>query len=119
MYKMEPIRVTIYYRDGCPYSELALAKLEELTVSKKIECFRKYNSGDKSGQCFKTMVSKSNGVRTYPQIFAKYGNDKETEVHIGGYDDLIEHLKKNKGKIIIRKPSIDGPTRIYPRDRRN
>lgn len=90
---MEPINIIIYYRENCPYSDMALSKLEDLKMSNKITCYRKYNAGDKNGKCFKAMVNKS-GRKTYPQIFAN-------NILIGGYDDLINHLNYNHNKIVL------------------
>ncbi len=67
--------VTIYTKPMCPYCFRALALLDKKgAVANEISA-----AFDQALR--EEMLSKSNGKRTYPQIFI---GDK----HVGGYDDL-------------------------------
>ena len=70
---------TIYTKEFCPYCDKAkaLLKIKKFT-------FAEINITDKPEE-LKKMLAKSNGKRTFPQIFR---GDK----HIGGCDDLHEYL---------------------------
>ena len=69
-------QVTIYTKPMCPYCFRALALLKEKGAS-VTEISAAYDK-DKREE----MLSRSNGKRTYPQIFVG-------ETHVGGCDDLI------------------------------
>lgn len=68
--------VTIYTKPMCPYCfrALALLKKKGATVTEISAAFDKAKREE--------MLAKSNGKRTYPQIFIG-------ETHVGGCDDLI------------------------------
>ncbi|MEM6410442.1 MAG: glutaredoxin 3 [Pseudomonadota bacterium] len=68
--------VTVYIRDFCPYCTRALGLLEDRGVKPNI-----INAGADAKKK-QEMVSRSNGGRTFPQIFI---NDQ----HIGGCDDMM------------------------------
>ena len=69
--------VEIFTRPGCGYCTAAKALLARKNVS-----FTEYDvSIDSSWRA--EMISRSNGGRTYPQIFID-------QVHVGGCDDLYE-----------------------------
>jgi len=70
---MQP--VTIYTKPLCPYCFRAISLLE-----KKGANFTEISAAfDKAKR--EEMLARSNGKRTYPQIFIG-------ETHVGGYDDL-------------------------------
>lgn len=69
-------KVTIYTKPMCPYCARALSLLD-----KKGADFEEISAAydpDKRNE----MLAKSNGGRTYPQIFVG-------ETHVGGCDDLL------------------------------
>ena len=70
-------KVEIYTREFCPYCTRALQLLENKGVK-----YTHVDAGmdpDKKAE----MIQRSNGARTFPQIFI---NDQ----HIGGCDDMFE-----------------------------
>ena len=70
-------KVEIYTREFCPYCTRALQLLENKGVK-----YMHVDAGmdpDKKAE----MIQRSNGARTFPQIFI---NDQ----HIGGCDDMFE-----------------------------
>ena len=76
-------KVTIYTRDFCPFCTRALALLNEKGVE-----FTEIDAGmdpDKKQE----MVSRSNGARTFPQIFVG-------DTHIGGCDEIMALEKSGK-----------------------
>ena len=68
--------VVIYTKPLCPYCARAMSLLSKKDV--KFEEIEAAWDPDKK----KEMLSKSNGKRTYPQIFIG-------ETHVGGCDDLM------------------------------
>ena len=68
--------VTVYIRDFCPYCTRALGLLEDRGVKPNII---KAGADAKKKQ---EKVSRSNGGRTFPQIFIN-------AQHIGGCDDMM------------------------------
>ncbi|MEM6899747.1 MAG: glutaredoxin 3 [Pseudomonadota bacterium] len=68
--------VTVYIRDFCPYCTRALGLLKDRGVKPNV-----INAGADAKKK-QEMVSRSNGGRTFPQIFI---NDQ----HIGGCDDMM------------------------------
>lgn len=68
--------VTIYTKPMCPYCfrALALLKKKGVSVTEISAAFDKAKREE--------MLAKSNGKKTYPQIFIG-------ETHVGGCDDLI------------------------------
>lgn len=68
--------VTVYYRDFCPYCTRAMTLLRKKGVK-----FNKINAG-MSAKKKQEMIERSNGGRTFPQIFIG-------EQHIGGCDDMM------------------------------
>ncbi|MEO1476805.1 MAG: glutaredoxin 3 [Pseudomonadota bacterium] len=69
-------QVTVYVRDFCPYCSRALSLLKSRGVTPEI-----IDAG-RDSQKKQEMIDRSNGGRTFPQIFI--GGK-----HIGGCDDLM------------------------------
>ncbi|MCA8900874.1 MAG: glutaredoxin 3 [Hyphomonas sp.] len=69
-------KVTIYTRAFCPYCSRAVSLLRD----KKVE-FEEIDAGMNAAKKAE-MVQRSNGGRTFPQIFVG-------ERHIGGCDDMM------------------------------
>ena len=69
-------KVTVYYRDFCPYCTKAISLLR-----KKGADFDKINAGMSAAKK-REMIERSNGGRTFPQIFVG-------DQHIGGCDDIM------------------------------
>lgn len=69
-------KITIYSKPGCPFCVRAMQLLDSKNAAFK-EIIASQDANIKA-----EMVQKSNGARTFPQIFI---NDK----HIGGCDDLF------------------------------
>ncbi len=69
-------KVTIYTRDFCPYCTRALALLKKKGVD-----FEEINAG-MDARKKEEMVKRSNGGRTFPQIFVG-------DSHLGGCDDVM------------------------------
>lgn len=69
-------KVTVYYRDFCPYCTRAITLLRGKGAD-----FEKINAGMDAAKK-KEMIQRSNGGRTFPQIFI---GDR----HIGGCDDMM------------------------------
>lgn len=85
--------VEIYYKIGCPFSIMAEKKMQELRIKGQEMDLRIYENCYPGVACYEEMKKRSKKDRpTYPQIFV---DDK----HIGGYTDLLEHLKNNNGKL--------------------
>lgn len=75
--------ITIFHKDYCPYCRNALKIFKAYGLKyKAIEV-------TDNPAAFAKMAAKS-GRRTVPQIF--FGN-----THIGGHDDLQQHIRKHKG----------------------
>lgn len=76
-------KVTVYTKPMCPYCHRALALLNKkgAAVEEISAAFDAKLRGE--------MLSRSNGQRTYPQIFIG-------DVHVGGCDDLfaLDHAGK-------------------------
>lgn len=76
----------VYMKEGCPYSQAAKDKLEQLGLavetwvvpSDQLEALKKRHK-----------------MSTYPHIFVRTGN---TKTLIGGYDDLENYLEYNRHK---------------------
>ena len=75
--------VTIYHKDYCPYCRNAKKILKAYGL--KYKAIEVTNNPAE----FAKMVARS-GRRTVPQIF--FG-----DTHIGGHDDLQQHIRKHKG----------------------
>ena len=69
-------KVTVYYRDFCPYCTRAITLLRSKGAD-----FTKINAG-MDAEKKREMIARSNGGMTFPQIFI----DDE---HIGGCDDML------------------------------
>ena len=69
-------QVTIYTRSMCGYCARAVALLKEKNVD-----FTEIDAG-MNAKARREMFEKSNGSRTFPQIFIG-------ETHIGGCDDMM------------------------------
>jgi glutaredoxin 3 len=84
-------KVTIYTRGFCPYCSRAVALLRE----KQVE-FDEIDAGmnpEKKAE----MVQRSNGARTFPQIFIG-------ERHIGGCDDMMALERAGKLDPMLAQP---------------
>ena len=68
-------KITVYTKPMCPYCFRAMALFNE----KGVEVNEISAAFDKAKR--EEMLAKSNGKRTYPQIFIG-------ETHVGGFDDL-------------------------------
>ena len=68
--------VTIYTKPFCPYCDRALAVLKRKGAA-VTEISAAFDAAKRS-----EMLAKSNGMRTYPQIFIG-------ETHVGGCDELM------------------------------
>lgn len=75
--------ITIYTRQMCPYCHRAVALLEKKGVA-YVEIDAGMNAAKKA-----EMVERSNGARTFPQIFI--GGK-----HVGGCDELMALDKSGK-----------------------
>ena len=75
--------VTVYYRDFCGFCARAISLLESKGVD-----FEKINAG-MDVQKKQEMIQRSNGGRTFPQIFID-------DVHIGGCDDMMALERSGK-----------------------
>ena len=69
------VNVEMYYKDSCPYC----IKAKNLLENKEVDLLE-YPAA-KEPNLFKEMQERSNGRRTFPQIFIN-------GQHIGGCDDL-------------------------------
>jgi glutaredoxin 3 len=69
-------QVTIYTKPLCPYCVRAIALFEKKRV-KVVEICAAFDKAKRE-----EMIQRSNGRRTYPQIFVG-------EMHVGGWDDLF------------------------------
>ena len=76
--------ITIYHKDYCPYCKQAKKTLEAYGLK-----YTAIEVTDKPAE-FANMVSRSGGRKTVPQIFFD-------DQHIGGLDDLQQHIKCNSG----------------------
>lgn len=74
-------KVTIYTREFCPYCSRALNLLKQKGVK-----FTEIKAG-MDAQKKQEMIKRSNGGRTFPQIFIG-------ESHIGGCDDMMALERK-------------------------
>ncbi len=72
--------VTIYTRPMCPYCAAALSLLKKKKKKLKIKIAEKAAGFNKKLR--EEMIQRSNGGRTYPQIFIG-------DTHIGGCDDMM------------------------------
>lgn len=75
--------ITVFHKDYCPYCRNARKTLEAYGL--QYQAIEVTNNPVE----FSNMVARS-GRRTVPQIF--FG-----DTHIGGYEDLRQHIKRNKG----------------------
>lgn len=75
--------ITLYHKDYCPYCKRAKKVLTAYGLQ-----YREIEVTNNSAE-FSNMVRRS-GRKTVPQIF--FG-----DTHIGGFDDLQQHIKRNKG----------------------
>ena len=73
----------VYMKEGCPYSQAAKDKLEELHLKADVWTVPS-NQLD--------MLKRKHKMDTFPHVFVKSGN---TKTLIGGYDDLLNYLKYN------------------------
>jgi len=69
-------KVTVYYRDFCPYCTRAIALLRQKGAD-----FKKINAGMNADKK-REMIERSNGGRTFPQIFVG-------DQHVGGCDEMM------------------------------
>ncbi len=69
-------KVTIYTRQFCPYCARAVKLLKQKNVQ-----FTEIDAG-MNAQKKQEMIKRSNGGRTFPQIFID-------DTHIGGCDDMM------------------------------
>lgn len=80
---MSMSKVTIYTRQLCPYCIRAVRLLKEKGVD-----FEEIDAGMDVNKK-KEMVQRSNGGRTFPQIFIG-------DVHVGGCDDMMALERSGK-----------------------
>ena len=76
-------KVTVYYRDFCPYCTRAIKLLRQKGAD-----FVEINAG-MNAEKKREMIQRSNGGRTFPQIFI---NDE----HIGGCDEMMALERSGK-----------------------
>ena len=76
-------KVTVYYRDFCPYCTRAIKLLRQKGAD-----FVEVNAG-MNAEKKREMIQRSNGGRTFPQIFI---NDE----HIGGCDEMMALERSGK-----------------------
>ncbi len=76
-------KVTIYTRGFCPFCSRAVSLLK-----KKRADFEEIDAGMDAGKRAE-MIQRSNGGRTYPQIFIG-------DQHIGGCDDMMALEKRGQ-----------------------
>jgi glutaredoxin len=76
----------IYSLNGCPYCSMAKGELEKRNIPHKYIEFEKLSDGEKE-QIIDRMNAVQPGFNTYPRIFNSDG------VFIGGYSNLLSHLK--------------------------
>lgn len=81
-------QVTIYTRAFCPYCSRALSLLKQKGVD-----FTHIDAG-MDAQKRAEMIQRSNGARTYPQIFVG-------ETHIGGCDDMMALERAGKLDLLL------------------
>jgi len=84
-------KVTIYTRQFCPYCSRAVALLREKQVD-----FEEIDAG-MNAEKKAEMVQRSNGGRTFPQIFIG-------ERHIGGCDDMMALERAGKLDPLLAQP---------------
>ncbi|KJS27787.1 MAG: glutaredoxin [Hyphomonadaceae bacterium BRH_c29] len=84
-------KVTIYTRGFCPYCSRAVSLLRE----KQVE-FDEIDAG-MNAEKKAEMVQRSNGARTFPQIFI---GDR----HIGGCDDMMALERAGKLDPMLAQP---------------
>jgi len=76
----------IYSLNGCPYCSMAKGELEKRNIPHKYIEFEKLSDGEKE-QIMDRINAVQKGFNTYPRIFNADG------VFIGGYSNLLSHLK--------------------------
>ena len=76
----------IYSLNGCPYCSMANGELEKRNIPHKYIEFEKLSDGEKE-QIMDRINAVQPGFNTYPRIFNADG------VFIGGYSNLLSHLK--------------------------
>lgn len=76
----------IYSLDGCPYCSMANGELEKRNIPHKYIEFEKLSDNEKE-QIMDRINAVQPGFNTYPRIFNADG------VFIGGYSNLLSHLK--------------------------
>lgn len=76
----------IYSLNGCPYCSMAKGELEKRNIPHKYIEFEKLSDGEKE-QIMDRINAVQQGFNTYPRIFNADG------VFIGGYSNLLSHLK--------------------------
>jgi glutaredoxin 3 len=85
--------ISVYTKNYCPYCVRAKNLLKTKNLSfKEIDITEDLNL---QKECF----SKSNGMRTVPQIF--FGS-----FHVGGFDDLLKLSSTEKFNEILKEESI-------------
>ncbi len=81
-------KVTVYYRDFCPYCTRAITLLRNKGAD-----FEKVNAG-MNAEKKREMVQRSNGGTTFPQIFIN-------DAHIGGCDDMMALERAGKLDVLL------------------
>ena len=89
------VKVDIYTKAYCPYCSHAIALLEQkLSVSPSLQVEKISIDGDMVLR--ETMIQRSNGGYTVPQIFID-------DIHIGGCDQLVALEKNNQLDTLLTK----------------
>ena len=78
----------LYCKKNCPYSNKAISVIADLNVSSKI--YNVIGDPEEKVSILNKLSSYIGSHDTFPIIFYKNNNDIR---FIGGYDDLINHLK--------------------------
>ncbi|MEL7109671.1 MAG: glutaredoxin 3 [Pseudomonadota bacterium] len=81
-------KVTIYTRAFCPYCSRALSLLKQKEAD-----FTHIDAGMDAKKRAE-MIQRSNGARTYPQIFVG-------DMHIGGCDDMMALERAGKLDVLL------------------
>ncbi|MEL7283229.1 MAG: glutaredoxin 3 [Pseudomonadota bacterium] len=81
-------KVTIYTRAFCPYCSRALSLLKQKDAD-----FTHIDAGMDAKKRAE-MIQRSNGARTYPQIFVG-------DMHIGGCDDMMALERAGKLDVLL------------------
>ena len=82
--------IEIYTRNLCSFCDRAKQVFNSYNLK-----FTEYNIYE-NPKYFKTMLKRSNGQRTMPQIFIN-------SLHVGGYEHLKEIIDNGRFKLLIKK----------------